>query len=110
MVNKSRIFGLLGLAAKAGRIQSGEFSTEKAVKSGKAYMVIVSEEASNNTKKMFRNMCTYYKVPYFEFGRKEELGHALGKEMRASLAIQDEGFSKAVMKQLCVNDGIESEG
>ena len=100
MINKSRIFGLLGLATKAGKVQSGEFSTEKAVKSGKAWMVIVSEESSDNTKKMFRNMCTYYKVPYFEFGGKQELGHALGKEMRASLAILDEGFSKAIMKHL----------
>ena len=45
-------------------------------------------------------MCTYYEVPYYEFGGKEELGHALGKEMRASLAIQDEGFSKAILKLL----------
>ena len=98
MDNKGRIFGLLGLAAKAGKVQSGEFSVEKAVKSGRTFLVIVSEEASENTKKMFRNMCTYYEVPYYEFGGKEELGHALGKEMRASLAIQDEGFSKAIVK------------
>ena len=98
MDNRGKIFGMLGLAAKAGKVQSGEFSTEKFVKSGKAFMVIVSEEASDNTKKMFQNMCTYYKVPYYEFGGKEELGHALGKEMRASLAIQDEGFSKAIVK------------
>lgn len=98
MDNRGKIFGLLGLAAKAGKVQSGEFSTEKAVKSGRAFLVIVSAEASENTKKMFRNMCTYYKVPYCEFGGKEELGHALGKEMRASMAIQDEGFSKAIMK------------
>jgi len=100
LTNKSRVFGLLGLAAKAGKVQSGEFSTEKSVKSGRAYLVIVSEEASENTKKMFRNMCTYYKVPYYEFGGKEELGHATGREMRASLAVQDEGFSKAIEKQL----------
>ena len=100
MTNNDRIFGLLGLAAKAGKVQSGEFSTEKSVKSGRAFLVIVSEESSENTKKMFRNMCTYYKVPYYEFGSKEELGHALGKEMRASLAIQDEGFSKAILKYM----------
>ena len=98
MDNKGRIFGLLGLAAKAGKVQSGEFSVEKAVKSGRTFLVIVSEEASENTKKMFSNMCTYYEVPYYEFGGKGELGHALGKEMRASLAIQDEGFSKAIIK------------
>lgn len=41
-------------AAKAGKVQSGEFSTEKSVKSGRAYLVIVSEEASENTKKKFQ--------------------------------------------------------
>ena len=110
MINKSRVFGLLGLAAKAGKVQSGEFSTEKSVKSGRAYLVIVSEEASENTKKKFRNRCTYYEVPYFEFGSKEELGHATGREMRASLAVQDAGFSEAMKKQLCMNGGSECEG
>ena len=69
-MNRNKVLGLLGLAEKAGKVRSGEFSTEKAVKSGKAGLVIVSEESSDNTKKMFRNMCTYYKVPYFEFGSK----------------------------------------
>ena len=97
-LKKNKVLGLLGLAEKAGKVRSGEFSTEKAVKSGKAGLVIVSEESSDNTKKMFRNMCTYYKVPYFEFGSKEELGHILGKQMRASLAVIDENFSNALLK------------
>ena len=97
-MNRNKVLGLLGLAEKAGKVRSGEFSTEKAVKSGKAGLVIVSEESSDNTKKMFRNMCTYYKVPYFEFGSKEELGHILGKQMRASLAVIDENFSNALLK------------
>lgn len=109
MTNKSRVFGLLGLAARAGKVQSGEFSTEKSVRSGRACLVLVSEEASENTKKMFRNMCTYFKVPYYEFGSKEELGHAIGREMRASLAVQDSGFSQAIEKQLCMNGGSECE-
>ena len=56
-MNRNKVLGLLGLAEKAGKVRSGEFSTEKAVKSGKAGLVIVSEESSDNTKKMFRNMC-----------------------------------------------------
>lgn len=100
MDNRQKILNLIGLATKAGKTASGEFSTEKAVKSFKAHLVVVSEEASENTKKMFTNMCTYYKVPICYFGGKAELGHAMGKEMRASLAIVDEGFAKAVLKQL----------
>ena len=97
-MQQDKILSTISLATKAGKTVSGEFSVEKAVKEGNARLVVVALEASDNTKKMFQNMCTYYKVPYYEFGGKEELGHALGKEMRASLAIQDEGFSKAIVK------------
>ena len=102
MKENSKILGLLGLATKAGKAKSGEFSTEKAVKSGQASLVIVSRDASENTKKMFRNMCTYYKVPYYEFGGREQ--------MRVSLAVTDPGFSSAIVKQLCLNGGSECEG
>lgn len=100
MDNKQKALNLIGLATKARRTVSGEFSTEKAVKDGTCHLVIVSEEASDNTKKMFTNMCTYYKVPICYFGGKEELGHAMGKEMRASLAVTDAGLADAIVKQL----------
>lgn len=95
-----RILSMVGMAMKAGKIVSGEFSTEKAVKSGKAFLVIVSEAASENTKKMFRNMCTYYEVPMYTYGSKEDLGHSMGKEFRASLAVTEEGFAKSIEKRL----------
>ena len=109
MENNRQLLNLIGLATKAGKTVSGEFSTEKAVKTGKAWLVIVSAEASENTKKQFANMCAYYKVPIYFFGGKEELGHAMGKEFRASLAVLDEGLSKAMVKQLNLNGGSEYE-
>lgn len=91
---------MISLATKAGKTVGGEFSVEKAVKTGKAHMVIVSEEASDNTKKKFTNMCTYYNVPIYYYGTKEELGHYMGKEFRASMAVLDSGFRNALEKQL----------
>lgn len=99
-MNRNSIFSLLGLATKSGNLVSGEFMTEKTVKSFRAALVIVAEDASDNTKKMFQNMCEFYEVPIHIFGTKEELGHAMGKEMRASLAITDEGFAKSINKKL----------
>ncbi|QNM05286.1 L7Ae/L30e/S12e/Gadd45 family ribosomal protein [Qiania dongpingensis] len=96
----NRVASLLGLAMKAGRLVSGEFLTEKAVKSMKATLVIVAEDASDNTKKMFTNMCTYYKVPLYFWGKKEDLGSAIGRELRASVALTDAGFRDAVVKQI----------
>lgn len=100
ILKQNKVLSLIGLATKAGKVASGEFSTEKQVKSGRAMLVIVAEDASDNTKKMFNNMCTYYKVPLYFFGAKAELGHAMGKEIRASLALLDDGFAKAIEKQL----------
>lgn len=91
---------MLGIAAKSGSVVSGEFSTEKAVKTGHAYLVIVSEEASANTNKMFTNMTDFYEVPMYVFGTKEELGRCIGKEFRASLAITDENLANAVENKL----------
>ena len=96
----NKAYGMIGMAMKAGKVASGEFATEKAVKTGKAALVIVSEAASENTKKKFRNMCDYYQVPIYFFGEKEELGHAIGKEFRASLAVLDDGLAKAIEKNI----------
>lgn len=95
-----KVFSLIGIATKSNNIASGEFQTEKAVKDHKAVLVIVAEDASNNTKKMFTNMCTFYKIPIYICGTKNELGHCMGKEFRASLAILDKGLADAINKQL----------
>ena len=99
-MKEKKIYSLLGLATRGRNIVSGEFMTEKAVKEGTAYLVIVGEDASDNTKKMFQNMCHFYQVPIYIFGKKEELGHAMGKELRASLAVTDSGIAKSLVKLL----------
>ena len=91
-----RVLSMISIAAKSRSVVSGEFSTEKAVKTGKAFLVIVSEEASNNTQKMFQNMTNFYQVPLYFYGSKEALGRCIGKQFRASLAITDENLAKAV--------------
>lgn len=99
-LKQNKVFSLLGLAARSRNVVSGEFSTEKSVKEGKARLVLVAEDASDNTKKLFTNKCTFYHVPIYFIGTKDELGHAMGKEARASLAVTDDGFAKALMEQL----------
>ena len=103
MIKKDNALSMIGLAARAGKIASGEFATEKAVKSSKAHLVIVALDASDNTRKMFQNMCVYYKVPICMFGTKEELGHWIGKELRASICILDEGFARSIEKKIRLN-------
>lgn len=103
-MKQNKALSMLGLAKRAGKVVSGEFSVEKAVKSGKAYLVIVAEDASANTRKNFTDMCTYYELPLIFTGTKETLGHAIGCELRASAAVTDSGFAQSIEKCVKVSD------
>ncbi len=74
-----RIYSFLGLATKAGKLISGDETCERAMNAGKAYLVIVSDDASDNTKKKFRDMCSYRELKIRTFGEKELLGKFTGK-------------------------------
>ncbi len=97
---QDRTLAMLGLAEKARKVVSGEFSVEKAVKCGSAWLVIVAEDASDNTKKMFTNMCEFYECDLVFYGTKDDLGAAIGKQFRASVAITDENLALALKKKM----------
>lgn len=99
-MKQDKALAMIGMAQRAGKVASGEFSTEKAVKTGKAALVIVADDSSDNTKKMFSDMCRYYNVPIYFYSNKETLGHSIGKQFRASLAVLDEGFGYTIKKHL----------
>ena len=99
-LKSSKALSLVSLATKAGKTASGEFCTEKEVKTGMAELVIVAEDASANTKKKFKNMCDFYEEPLYIYGDKDTLGHAMGQEFRATLAVTDAGFAKGIKKHL----------
>ncbi len=99
-----KYLNMLGLAAKAGKVVSGEFATEKAIKEQKVCFVLVAEDASDNTKKLFRDKCSFYEVPIAVCSSKDELGHAIGKMSRASVGITDSGLANAVAKYFDRND------
>ena len=103
-MGQSKVLSMISMATKAGKTASGEFCTEREVKSGGAALVIVAGDASDNTKKKFKNMCDYDHVPICFYGDKDTLGHAMGKQFRASLAILDEGFAKGIRKHMDTED------
>ena len=84
---QNKILSLLGLAMRGRKIASGEFQVIDAVRKGSAMLVIVSEDASANTRKLFSNKCSFYEVPCYIYGTKEELGRAIGKDLRSSIGV-----------------------
>ncbi len=95
-----KVLSYLGLAMRGRNLVSGELQTEEAVKNGSAVIVIVAGDASENTKKLFRDKCSFYEVPVYEYGTKETLGRAIGKDLRSSLAVTDVGLAQAIEKAM----------
>jgi len=98
MSDMKKVLSYLGLAQRAGMLVSGEFMVERALKDGDAKVVIIGMDASENTTKKFINACDFRSVPYRVCSSKEELGHAIGKEIRVVCAVIDNGFAQAILK------------
>lgn len=108
-MKQNKVLSLLGLAARGRNLVSGEHQTKSAVIDGSAMLVIVAEDASANTRKLFTNKCSYYEVPFGFYGTKEALGRAIGKDFRSSLAICDAGLAKTIIKHLGSDAGNTAE-
>lgn len=99
-MQNDRVLSTLGLAMKAGKVVSGEFGVTDAVRSGQAYLLIVAEDASDNTKKKMSNMAKWYSVPVYFYADRHRLGHSIGKEYRSAAAVLDQGFADTICKHL----------
>ena len=96
----NRALSMISLATKAGKTKSGEFMTEKEVKEGRAHLVIVADDASDNTKKKFTNKCKHYDVPILITSTKDILSSIIGKDNRSTFAIIDENFANKIHSML----------
>ncbi|MBQ8232533.1 MAG: ribosomal L7Ae/L30e/S12e/Gadd45 family protein [Lachnospiraceae bacterium] len=99
-MRQNKVLSTLGLAARGRNVVSGELQTLNAVKDGSAMLVIVAEDASDNTRKLFTDKCGFYQVPLKLYGTREELGRAIGKDIRSSLAIVNAGLAQSIIGYL----------
>ncbi len=69
------------------------------IKYKKAKLVIVCEDASDNTKEKFSKICED-KIPIYIFGNKFDLSRSIGKDNKTVFAVLDGNFSKSIIKML----------
>ena len=99
-MKQNKVFSLLGIAMRGHNLVSGELQTLEAIKKGSAMLVIIAEDASENTKKLFTDKCAFYEVPVQSYGTTEDLGRAIGKDLRSSVGVCDAGLAEAIIKRL----------
>ena len=91
---ETKLFNSLGLCRRAGRCQSGEFAAERAVKAGKAKLVLLEERSSDNTKARFTSLCEGRNIP---LKLVPEVGRAIGREGHVVMAVTDIQFANMIL-------------
>lgn len=89
----TRLSNGIGLSRKAGKCIGGDFAVEKAVRAGKALLVLLDGEASENTRDKYTFLCRGRDVPLLI---TERPGDAAGMPGRMVLAVTDAGFKKMI--------------
>ena len=96
--NEEKIYSFLGLATRAGKVVSGDDSTLLELRRGNVKLVIIADDSSNNTKKLFKDKASFRNIPYVYFSTKLQLGLSIGKAPRAVIGIKDKGFAEKLME------------
>ena len=92
-----KALSMLGICARAGKLAYGEPATVAAVRSRKAYAVVLDATVGPNTRKSVTNACNTHSVQLFNV---EGLGEAIGKPGRMAIAILDRGLARRVVELL----------
>ncbi|MDO5375603.1 MAG: YlxQ family RNA-binding protein [Staphylococcus rostri] len=95
-----QFLNFLGLAMRAGKVKTGESVLIAELKKHRLKLVLIADDASDNTKKTLINKCTTYKTPYRVVSNRYELGVAIGKEARVNIGITDNGFAKKLITMI----------
>ena len=96
MTNRKAL-SMVGLAMRAGKLSCGEMLTDKALKSGKAYLLLTDEKASDRTINEFSTACDSKGIP-MRFLSEGELAEAIGKPDRIIAAVTDMNFARQIIK------------
>ncbi len=95
-----KILNVLGLVKRARKLVSGEEFVLQKIKSQKAYIVFLANDAGINTTKRITDKSNYYKVKLITLFNTDELNKAIGTKNRKAIAITDINFANMINKKL----------
>ena len=97
---KKKIESLLGFAARARAIRSGSGTCSIEIKRGKAKLLIIAEDAAENTVKKMSGEAKSRGVEYRIYGSSDELSHITGQSGKATFVITDANFAECILAEI----------
>ena len=98
---ENRALNYLSLARKAGKAELGEEPVGGAARAGKAYLILVAQDASDHTWRRARSFAAGTEQQVLRLKEtKDELGQSIGRQSLAIAAITDASLALAMVKAL----------
>ena len=97
MIN-NKIYGILGLAARAGKITFGTDQTIEKIAKNKVKLLIIADDASERTKSKFNYLAKQNNIPIYFIANIKILSKSIGKDNKAVVGLIDFNFSKAIIE------------
>lgn len=96
----SRAVSALAMANKAGRVISGSEKVMDALRKGGVALLILAGDISEDSAAKFRALASKSPVQIFSFADKDQLGAALGKEIRSAAALVPGALADNLSREL----------
>jgi len=100
---------LLGMARRAGALAYGTGSTRRALKEGRARLVLFAQDASETQRDKVMKLLRHGQTPRATLGTREALGSALGSAPVSAVAVTDRELAKELVARLGVETEIPGE-
>jgi ribosomal protein L7Ae-like RNA K-turn-binding protein len=97
---ENKVYGLLGLSARAGKISFGTEAVLEGIEKNKVKLVIIAEDTSEKTKKKIIESCKSSNIEYLIFGNIFSNSKAIGKVNKAIIGIIDKNFAEAIISKI----------
>ena len=100
MSQASSVYGLLGLARRAGGAVPGTEAVREAVREGRARLVLLAEDASPSQREKVERTLAGRPAPRVSFGDRSGLGAALGKRPVSAVAVTQASLASRILAEL----------
>ena len=99
------VAGLIGFAAKSGKLIIGTNAVEQSIIKKKAALVLVAQDMNPKRVEKLRLWCLDEDIPMLSMGMKDEYGQLLRKPPLGLLALTDKHMVSGIMKTAKTNGG-----
>lgn len=101
---------MLGLAARAGAVVPGTERVREAVRAGRAFVVLVASDLSDNSRDKLLPLLEARQIPYAIVSDRNALGGAVGRAPLSALAVTEKKLAERVLELLNTSDAVHKDG